>query len=153
MLQNGMRIHPFIFPPKTKFFWFKNGEMLFMHNVIVILTETGNSYNFRLIKIILTQSFCFYSDLIAFIYSSFIFFIFTAMGIDCLRRCRHQRQSLNIQQSCSQFASLDQEWALQMRRVALFGIAVSTVCTVGAIVVVPMLYNYAQFVHSQLQVA
>jgi hypothetical protein len=54
--------------------------------------------------------------------------------------------------SISQFDDLDQHLASQLRRVALFGIAISTLCTISAIVIVPMLYSYAQFIQSQLQV-
>uniref|UniRef100_A0A8R1IF30 Col_cuticle_N domain-containing protein n=1 Tax=Caenorhabditis japonica TaxID=281687 RepID=A0A8R1IF30_CAEJA len=38
-----------------------------------------------------------------------------------------------------------------LRKVAFFGIAVSTIATLTAIVAVPMLYNYMQHVQSSLQ--
>lgn len=38
-----------------------------------------------------------------------------------------------------------------LRRSAFFGIAISTVATLTAIVAVPMLYNYAQHVQSSLE--
>ena len=42
--------------------------------------------------------------------------------------------------------------AESLRKLAFFGIAISTVATLTAIVVVPMLYNYMQHVQSSLQV-
>ncbi|KHJ92425.1 nematode cuticle collagen domain protein [Oesophagostomum dentatum] len=38
-----------------------------------------------------------------------------------------------------------------LKRLAFFGIAISTVATLTAIVAVPMLYNYMQHVQSSLQ--
>ncbi|KAJ1358111.1 Cuticle collagen 13 [Parelaphostrongylus tenuis] len=40
---------------------------------------------------------------------------------------------------------------LALRKLAFFGIAISTVATLTAIVAVPLLYNYMQYVHSYLQ--
>lgn len=41
--------------------------------------------------------------------------------------------------------------AESLRKLAFFGIAISTVATLTAIVAVPMLYNYMQHVQSSLQ--
>ncbi|VDK37614.1 unnamed protein product [Gongylonema pulchrum] len=42
--------------------------------------------------------------------------------------------------------------AESLKRVAFFGIAVSTIATLTAIIVIPMVYNYMQHVQSSLQV-
>ncbi|VDK40655.1 unnamed protein product [Anisakis simplex] len=39
-----------------------------------------------------------------------------------------------------------------MKKVAFFGVAVSTVATIAAIIAVPMLYNYMHHVQSSLEV-
>jgi len=41
--------------------------------------------------------------------------------------------------------------AENFKRLAFFGIAISTVATLTAIVAVPMLYNYMQYVQSSLE--
>lgn len=39
-----------------------------------------------------------------------------------------------------------------MKRVAFFGIAVSTVATITAIIAIPMLYNYMHHIQSSLEI-
>uniref|UniRef100_A0A0R3S7D7 Col_cuticle_N domain-containing protein n=1 Tax=Elaeophora elaphi TaxID=1147741 RepID=A0A0R3S7D7_9BILA len=45
-----------------------------------------------------------------------------------------------------------QNEAQAMKRTAFFGITVSTVATLTAIIAVPLLYNYVQYVQSSLEV-
>jgi hypothetical protein len=49
------------------------------------------------------------------------------------------------------YKKLDRE-AESLRKLAFFGVAVSTIATLTAIIAVPMLYNYMQHVQSSLQV-
>ncbi|VDK58897.1 unnamed protein product [Anisakis simplex] len=49
------------------------------------------------------------------------------------------------------YEKMKQEEADGLRRAAFFGIAISTVATLTAIIAVPMLYNYAQHIQSSLQ--
>lgn len=50
-----------------------------------------------------------------------------------------------------EYEKLKKEEADGLRRAAFFGIAISTVATLTAIVAVPMLYNYVQHVQSSLE--
>lgn len=50
-----------------------------------------------------------------------------------------------------EYEKMKQEEADGLRRAAFFGIAISTVATLTAIIAVPMLYNYAQHIQSSLQ--
>lgn len=47
---------------------------------------------------------------------------------------------------------LQQKEAEAMKRAAFFGIAVSTMATLTAIIAIPLLYNYMQHVQSSLEV-
>ena len=50
------------------------------------------------------------------------------------------------------FTEIDEKLAFKLRRIAIFSIIVSTLCTVCAVLVVPLLFSYVQYIQSKLQV-